>query len=254
MANDIKDIAAPQGNLGDVMMTLSEQGAAKGLDKVRNVLAMRMNQYVDIPLTDVEVRSIAKSFLNIEAGAATNLVMICKKESCLYQSRCVLFENNKCPEGRECLHENYMLAHYMNQYLESLEVDINNLPEMVLINQLVEYEVIEYRCNAILSTAHPDLKWLKVIGLDKKGEIVEAEEISYAFNIKQAAQKQKLAILQEFTATRREKYKKQAALKEAKEGPSKAISDLKSQLEKMREKAVDADMVSERMNALSDMD
>lgn len=254
MSNEIKNIAAPTSNLGDVILTMRDQEGASSLDRVRNVLALRMNQYSDIKLTETESRRIARAFHDIEAGSATNLVMICSKENCPYATRCALYDSDNCPEGKECLHENYMLIHYMNQYLESLEVDVNNMPEMVLINQLVEYEVIEYRCNAILSDSHKNLTWTRVVGLDKQGEIVEAEETSYALTIKLLVQKNKFQILQEFTATRREKYKKQAALKESKEGPSKQLSFMKSRINEIKKGKVDIDEVHSELNAMSDPD
>ena len=102
MANEIKDIEASINNLGDVMLELTLQNSGGGeLDRVRSVLAMRMNQYTDIPLTRTDVRRIAKSFMDIEVGSSTNLVMICTKKKCLYKSRCALYVADKCPEGRE---------------------------------------------------------------------------------------------------------------------------------------------------------
>lgn len=247
----IKDISAPR-NLGDVMLKLNENDS--GLDRVRNVLALRMNQYIDIELSESEVKKLARAFKDIEAGSSTNLVAICYKNLCLYKDRCVLYESDKCPEGKECIHENFMLMHYMNSYIESLEVDINNMPEMVLINQLVEYELMEYRCNSILSNSHQDLKWTRVVGLDKQGEIVESEEISYAFLIKEKVAAKKFQILQEFTATRKEKYKKQAALKEAKDGPSKILSSIKERIKEQKKKQVDTEEVQNKLNALADED
>lgn len=254
MGIDIKDIAAPTSSLSDVMVTMRDQENGSSLDRVRNVLALRMNQYSNINLTKNEARSIARAFHDIEAGSSTNLVMICSKEKCPYKTRCALYDSENCPEGKECLHENYMLIHYMNQYLESLDVDINNMPEMVLINQLVEYEVIEYRCNAILSNSHSSLTWTRVVGLDKEGEIVEAEETSYALTIKMQVQKNKFQILQEFTATRREKYKKQAALKESKEGPAKQLSFMKNRINEIKKGKINIDEVHSELNALADYD
>ncbi|MFA5634197.1 MAG: hypothetical protein WC973_03540 [Candidatus Dojkabacteria bacterium] len=234
MANNIKDITAPEDkNLGDVITALATTTHKGRLDRVRNVLSLRMNQYNDLPLTAQEVGALAKSFANVEVGTSTGLVLICSKAKCLYRDRCILFKNDKCPEDKECLHENKVLTYALDQYLQSLEVDINNYPELVLVNQLVEYELLEHRCNAILSFEHGDLKQEIIIGIDKRGEVVSTEQVSYALEIKDSIFKKKLVILQELTATRKEKYKKQAALKESKEGPAKVISSIKSDLDKM---------------------
>ncbi len=246
----IKDIAAPQ-TLGDVMLQLNDNDS--GLDRVRNVLALRMNQYNDIELSAQEVRGLARAFKDISAGSATNLVIICHKDKCMYKNRCILYENDRCPEGKECFHENFMLSFYMDEYLKSLEVNTDNMPEMVLVNMLVEYELMEYRCNSILSNAHTDLKWTRIVGLDKQGDIVESEEVSYALTIKESVQKRKIQILQEFTATRRERWKKSAALKESKEGPSKIMSSLKASIKDKMKNSFDHDEVKDTLlNPLED--
>lgn len=254
MSNEYKDIEAPSGSLADVVTELEVINAPKGLDRVRNVLAMRMNQYSSIDLTQDEIRKIATSFANIETGSSTNLVVICSKKDCLYKGRCALYLANKAPEGKECLHENKILMDAMDRYMESLEIDIDNYAEMVMVNQLVEYELIEFRCNTILSYDHQNLKMETVIGIDDQGQVITKEDVSHALQIKMQIFKNKMNLLQELTATRKEKYKKQAALKEGKEGPTKTISGMKAQLEKMKKKAVDAEEVHHELNALADGD
>lgn len=251
MPNHFKDIKVDDtDNLGDALMLVSEQ--VPGLDRIRSVLALKMNQYNSLKLEKDDIRKIAISFQDIEVGSSTNLVMICSKADCLYKSRCALYANEKLIEGLECLHENKILANAMSMYLDSLEVSPDNYPEMVLVNQLVEYELIEYRCNAILSNYHKNLKMESVIGVDEAGRVITKEEISHALTIKMQVFKNKMSILQEFTATRRERYKKQAALKEGKEGPSKMISSIKAKMKELQRKDVEMDDIKSHMSALED--
>jgi hypothetical protein len=254
MSDKFKDIAAPAGSLADVMHELKVINAPKGIDRIRNVLAMRMNQYSNINLTPSEVRNIATSFANIETGSSTNLVVICSKKGCLYKGRCALFVADKAPEGKECLHENKVLMDAMDRYIESLEIETDNYAEMVMVNQLVEYELIEFRCNTILSYDHQNMKMEIVVGVDDNGQLVTKEDISHALQIKLQIFKNKMVLLQELTATRKEIYKKQAALKEGKDGPTKVISGMKAQLEKMKRDAVNAEEVHYELNALADDD
>lgn len=241
MSKSMKDLEVPAtGSLADVMAELQSVDSAGGFDRVRSVLAMRMGQYNDIKLTEGQVRHIAKSFADIELGSSTNLVMICEKKTCLYKNRCALYMSDIAPEGKECLHENKILTHALDQYIESMEIDIENYPEMVLVNQLVEYELIEYRCNAILSLEHQNMRMTSVIGIDESGQLVTKEEISHALQIKMQVFKNKMAILQELTATRQQKWKKQAALKEAKGGPAKVLSSMKKQLDNLKTTEADA--------------
>lgn len=249
MSKSIKDLDVPNtGSLAEVMSELEAFSSESGLDRVRSVLAMRMSQYNDIKLNESQIRSIAKAFADIEVGSATNLVMICDKKACLYRNRCALFVSNIAPEGRECLHENKILTHALDQYILSLEIELDNYPEMVLVNQLVEYELIEYRCNAILSLEHQNMKMTSVIGIDEAGQLVTKEEVSHALSIKMQVFKNKMLILQELTATRQQKWKKQAALKEAKSGPAKVLSSMKKKLDEL--KTSEADVKKE--NVLSD--
>lgn len=242
----IKDVAAPASSmLGDILVSLNEESS---LDRVRSALAFRMNQYNDIALNQSDIQRLQKAFRDIKAGSATNLVVICQEHKCIYKTRCPMFKHEHMPVGRECIYENYILTEYMDSYLKSLEVDPENMPEMSLVNQLVEYELIEYRCNVILSLDHTDLKMTQIIGLDKEGNIVEKEDLSYALTIKMNVQKMKQSILESFTATRKEKWKKQAALKEVKEGPIKMLSSLKARIQQQKENMVDAKEVSHALN------
>lgn len=248
--NEIKTVSASPGRLGEIIDgVVSSYG--NGLDRVRSVLAMRMNQYEDIELSESDMQRVAKSFLDIELGSSTNLVMICRKNKCLYRERCALYVADRCPEGRECLHENKVLTVSLDQYITSMEVDMDNFPEMVMVNQLVEYELIEYRCNAILSFDHTNLKMKSVIGIDPSGQPITKEDISHALQIKMQVFKNKKELLDSFTATRKEKYKKQAALKEAKEGHAKVISAMKNKLKELKDKNIDQDEVHDELNMLS---
>lgn len=252
MANEIKDLEAPIGSLGDVIAKLTQDNN-NGLDRVRSVLAMRMNQYNDLSLTKTDIDKIAKSFVTIEGiGSSSGLVMTCDKAKCPYKDKCPVYGSTACPEGRECLHENKILSVAMDSYLTSLEVELDNFPEMVMINQLTEFELIEYRCNAILSNNHRDMRMRSVAGVDVDGNIVYKEEISHAIQIKDLTFKKKMVLLQELTATRKEKYKKQAALKESKDGQTKMISSMKATLKELKHKNVDIDDVHEELNALQD--
>lgn len=251
---DLKKTEAPVGSLASVVREMATLNKT-GIERVRAVLSLRMNQYSDIVLTAEDVQRIARSFMDIEVGSATNLVMICAKARCLYKTRCALYVVDKCPEGLECLHENKILTQALNEYLVSLKIEEDNYAEMVLVNQLTEYELLEYRCNAILSNDHTDMQMEQVVGVDKEtGEPIIALTTSHALAIKDSLFKKKLIILQELTATRREKYKKAAALKETHDSSTKTLSNWKDILEKKKAEEVSVEEVKIKSNALQDED
>jgi hypothetical protein len=244
MANTFRSIQVKAGNLGDLIVQLQGQEFNSGLDKVRSVLALRMNQYSDIDLSEQDMQGIAKAFLDIELGTSTGLVAICSKRKCLYQTRCALYVADKAPEGRECLHENKIMSDSMDRYLQSLDINMNNYPEMVMVNQLVEYELIEHRCNAILSNQHFDMRMTTVIGIDESGNVVSKEDISYALSVKEKIQKLKFQLLGEFTATRREDYKKKVAMKITKDtSQAKLASALRRSIVDAQKEEVTVDAV-----------
>jgi hypothetical protein len=247
----IRTSNAPVGKLGEYIDAILQTNDT-GLDRVRSILALRMNQYNNLDITDDEAKGIARAFVNIELGSSTNLVMICSKSKCLYRDRCELFHMNKAPEGLECLHENKVMSNSLDQYITSLGIDINNYPEMVMVNQLVEYELIEFRCNAILSHDHINLKMKSVVGIDVEGNVITKEDISHALQIKMQVFKNKMQLLESFTATRKEKYKKQAALKEAKEGHAKVLSAMKNKLKELKTKSVDIEDVEDELNIIGE--
>lgn len=247
----IRTSSAPIGKLGEYISDIIETNGS-GQDRVRSILALRMNQYNNIELTEEEAINIAKSFVNIELGSSSNLVMICNRQKCLYKDRCELFHVNKAPEGRECLYENKIMSNALDQYILSLGIDINNYPEMVMVNQLVEYELIEFRCNAILSYDHVNLKMKSVVGIDVEGNVITKEDISHALQIKMQVFKNKQQLLESFTATRKEKYKKQAALKEAKEGHAKVVSAMKNKLKELKSKSVDIEDVHDELTIIGE--
>jgi hypothetical protein len=249
--NSIRTCSAPVGKLGEFIDNIIADNG-EGMDKLHSILALRMNQYNNLDITEEQAINIAKSFVNIELGSATNLVAICSKAKCLYKDRCELYHINRAPEGMECLHENKVMSHAMDQYVQSLGIDIANYPEMVMVNQLVEYELIEFRCNAILSYDHINMKMKSVIGIDVEGNVITKEDISHALQIKMQVFKNKQQLLESFTATRKEKYKKQAALKEAKEGHAKVLSAMKNKLKELKTKTLDIEEVQDELNIMGE--
>lgn len=254
MPNNYKAVEVPVGNLADAIIKAQADKLQPGLSKVRGVLSFRMNQYADIAFTKDEITKIAEQFMYIEAGSSTSLIMICSKKKCLYKNRCPMYVNDRCPEGKECIYENKVLMDAMDRYVTEFAIEPDNYAEMVMVNELVECEVIIHRCNLILSYDHTDMKMESIIGVDDEGQLITKEDISHALTIKERFQARRLVLLQEFTATRREKYKKQAALKQAQEGPAKLLSNMKKNVMKAKEQAVIPEEVAIKLNPLNQVE
>jgi hypothetical protein len=252
--NLFKQVDVPIGSLADAIIQAQESQIKPGLSKVRSVLSFRMNQYADIPFTKSEISKLAEQFMYIETGTSTSLVMICSKKKCLYKNRCPMFVNDRCPEGKECIYENKVLMDSMDRYTTDFNIEPDNYAELVMVNELVECELIVHRCNLILSLDHTDMKMESIIGVDDEGQIITKEEISHALTIKERFQARRLVLLQEFTATRREKYKKQAALKQAQDGPARMLSNMKKNVLKAKESAVIPEEVALKLNVLNQVD
>lgn len=227
----IKDISAPENlKLGDLIYAIEAEKTGDRIEEIGKTLGLRLNQYNDISLTTDDFKRLKQIFRDIEVGTATSLIMRCKKEKCVYLDRCPLYVADKFPIGKECLIENKILAHTMSKYIDALNIDSNNFPELSMVNKLAEIELLEHRCNCILAFDHTNLKMESVVGLDVEGNIVTKEDISYALQIKQMVSKEKTKIFESFTATREQEYKKQAALKIPTATFANTLSKMKKQV------------------------
>lgn len=160
--------------------------------------------------------------------------LACDNTKCHYAPRCPLAEAS---HGKTCQLELFLIKTKFRQWAESIPgIDIKNALHMNFINQLISFDVQEFRLG--LRLADPDrgnLTEQVVTVVDNDGnpyfETKVVAEIKHINKIH--ADRTKL--LRELVVTPREHYKKMAALKENdEESQTKKLSSIKERMLNMR--------------------
>jgi hypothetical protein len=154
-----------------------------------------------------------------------------------FAQECPFVEIAKVPVGRKCPIEVELMAFWTTRYMQEFEVDPENHSEVGMITELVELDIYDLRASMILS--RPECAELTkdiVVGVDREGKPIVLKEVHKAWELKERVKKRKQKILESLVGTRKEKYKRDAALKRRSEkDPSTQAIELNRKLEKARE-------------------
>lgn len=180
-----------------------------GLDFLKSVFPIDF--FKDVKLTKAQLVSLCKD-IGVSVTTNRTLPIICTGVKCAIRNSCPFDKLGIAPVGKECALELVSMQTWRAQYLQTLEVDVNDKVQMDLIDELVEIEIFnKYRFPAILNTNIDGFQETIHRYSDKTGALVEARnEVSKAFLAKMAMNKRKEAILKELLATPKQKvqYKK----------------------------------------------
>ncbi|MGB7066150.1 MAG: hypothetical protein WBF55_13475 [Syntrophobacteria bacterium] len=93
-----------------------------------------------------------------------------------------------------------------------------------------------------------------VVGVDSEGKPIVNKEVHKAWELKERVKKRKQKILESLVGTRKEKYKRDAALKKhSAKNPSTQAIELKGKLEKARESAFVETVSNDSICEISDL-
>jgi len=196
-------------------------------------LKMDLSDYSDIILTSEEALSFKNAVIRMSYGTSAAIPLKCSGERCM-NYLCPLHKNGKYPLARQCIFEVRMIEFLNRSYIEDLEVDPETHTEMVLINKLVECDIIDFRANLGLSGSYDEEagRLLKTTIVETDQSTSETTNLHPLIEAKEKAQVQRSKILELFAATRKEKYKKAAALKKSEESDSSQyLAELKKRIE-----------------------
>jgi hypothetical protein len=146
------------------------------------------------------------------------------------------------PVGRPCPIEKELIAYWASKYVDEFEIELDNQSEISMVTELAELDIYDYRCSLILANPeNADLTQQIVVGVDASGRPIYNDEVHKAFELKERVKRRKHIILEALVGTRKEKYKRDAALKRrSDEDPSTQAAELKRKLDEVRAKAADA--------------
>lgn len=219
----------PEGAIVKLDGTIEHTDGSITNTQLFDFLQIDLDDYSDIELTAEEAQRFANHVRRMKTGVSAFLPKLCPgPEKCLMRKRCPLTE--RFPIGRACPLEVGYIKEKTRNYIEALSVKADNPYEMALINNLVELDVMEYRANIALSDDSEDGSRLlrKDYHETKTGALVEMVGPHPLLEVKERIQRKRLQILESFTATRKEEYKKAAALKK------KDTGDISHQLSELR--------------------
>jgi len=146
-----------------------------------------------------------------------------------------------------CPIEASLMKTWTEGYLNEFGVDPNNLSELSLVQELAELDIYDRRATFLLSQVdmtqeNTQLGQLLMqdqpVGVDTEGNAIYQTQIHQAWELKERLKTRKLRILEALVGTRKEKYKRDAAMKQkTTSDPSSEMAEIRKKLEKMREES-----------------
>lgn len=200
--------------------------------------------YKDIAIKADEAKIIHSRLIGVKwGGAAAKVPLMCGGAGvCPFDIECPFVElekatgERKVPVGRKCPIEMELIAYWTAKYIDEFDVDTNNQSEVSLITELAELDIFDYRTSMILSRAeNAEMTQEITVGMDTEGNPISNEEIHKAWELKERVKNRKQKILESLVGTRKEQYKRDAALKKrTQKDPSTQAAELKESLEEAR--------------------
>lgn len=144
----------------------------------------------------------------VKTGMVTSIPMICRSEKCVFADTCKLYLDGDEPTGKPCPYEMGMVKVLMSEYVDKLDVDINDIVEYSQIRDLVNLEVQDMRAAKYLSKE--SFIQENIIGISSEGEPIFRKELHLAVELSEKTAKRKSILLKQLAATREAKIKARA--------------------------------------------
>jgi hypothetical protein len=206
-------------------------------------LEVDLDDYSDIELSTEEAQRFMNHVRRMKTGVSAFMPKLCPgPERCPMGHRCPF--QDRFPLTKACpLEVDYIKVRTKN-YIEGLGVDVGSPHEMALINTLVELDLMDYRANVALSADEEDGPTLLRKTIMMKNEsMIEMVGPHPLLEVKERVHNRRQKILEAFAATRREEYKKAAALKKQSSGDvATQTADLREMIVKLSQAVKEEDM------------
>jgi hypothetical protein len=207
-----------------------------------NFLATDLSDYSNVKMTPKQAIKFKNTFIRITHGVGAAIPMLCTGPKCPNKI-CIFHETKNWPLSLQCPYEARMIQYLFQSYMEDLGVDPESPTELTLINELVEADVLSYRANLGLSGGIDEeaATLLKTSVIEKGDHLAETTVVHPLLEVKERCTRTRMRILESLAATRREKYKKAAALKKSEDSDASSfLADLREQFSTSPEKQIDS--------------
>lgn len=221
-----------------------------------------LDDYSDIEFTPQEAQRVHHHLLKMSTGSSAMTPMYCGGNICPFKERCVFWQMDKAPIGRQCLVEVELMKQWVIDHMEEFDVDPQNFTEVAYANELAEIMILERRLNMNLAKAENSELITDInVGVDREGDPVVQKAISPFMELKEKLANRRSRIIKLMVGDRQEKYKKEAALKVKLDAdPSGRMAAMRTQLETLSrqldtmEKTARSELPEEERRGLSPQD
>lgn len=201
--------------------------------------------YENMNFTEEEMKAVAYAMKRQTSGINSAVPIRCTGDMCPFKASCPYMAIGKPPLAKPCLVEAQLVHYWTEQYIDEFNVDPSNITELHMVSELAEFNIYEMRITKYLAENHPTLMQDVVVGVDNNGNVIENQEISKAFDLKDRIKKNRMKVLESLMATRKEKMKIVSEVVGSGSTMSK-LSELKSKIASLSQevkhmKAVDAE-------------
>jgi hypothetical protein len=187
-----------------------------------------------IKLNPEEIQIVEQGFKKRSSGILQTIPITCR-ETCPFKTSCPFVKINKMPLGQNCIVERMVLDTTTKRYLDEFGVLVDSFSEVTLMTQLAATHILEMRALMVLADQESATGLIEnVVGFNENEEPIIQTVEHPAFQLLERAWNQREKLLTALVGTRREQYKKEAALKQKTTiGPASIAADLRSKIDKL---------------------
>jgi hypothetical protein len=173
-------------------------------------LRMEAMTNVEMPSTwkvSAETRGLIKQSLeiyNTKHGMYSAIPMMCKGDGCPYASVCPILDGGGDPKGQRCPLEIGIVLKKFEEYTEYFHVADNDVVDMGLIKDLVDYDVQLFRAENRIAMEGDFLEDV-IITVTESGQEITNKQVSKAAEYKERIMNKKHKVLELMNSTRKDK-------------------------------------------------
>lgn len=206
--------------------------------KLFNFLKIDIDDYSDIALTDEQAQLVSRHLRYMSTGLNAIVPIYCGgKDKCPFARSCPFVKIDKIPLGRICPVEASLVKLWTEAYINEFNVDPANFSELAMVQELAELDIYDRRATFLLQEGEGQtMLQQQAVGTDPDGNPIYQTQIHQAWEVKERVKNRKLRLLEALVGTRKEKYKRDAALKRGPASdPSSEMAALRAKLEALRQ-------------------
>ncbi len=197
---------SPARYVGITGIQIREDGTITKASYLKN-LEIDTTLYQNMNFTEEEVKALTYSMKRQSSGINSAVPIRCTGDTCPFKVSCPYMAIGKPPLMKPCLVESQLIHYWTEQYIDEFNVDPANITELHMVSELAEFNVYEMRVTKYLAENHPTLLQDIVVGVDANGNVIENQDVSKAFELKDRIKKNRMKVLEALMATRKERLK-----------------------------------------------